>query len=189
VSSSSSSADSSLSTAVASPSNDAGAGGPQQGGDALGDPWPHPIQRRDRMAPEPHRVVVGGVQRQPAHEPLASLAPVSQERRLAEPSGRGDQRQLPRQPVIEAVHQPRAGHETPRRSRQMELGCQQLVRPAGGRVLGRPVGCVSHRAPPAHRRSYYLRPRARRWRRAEDAPGKALVGDASSSPTLLARAL
>ncbi len=50
----------------------------EQGGHALREPGPHAIERGECVAPEPHWVVVAGVQRQPADEPLASLAPVGE---------------------------------------------------------------------------------------------------------------
>ena len=43
--------------------------------DPLGDPGPHPVQRGGDVAPEPHRVVVARVQRQPGDRPPVGAAP------------------------------------------------------------------------------------------------------------------
>jgi hypothetical protein len=44
----------------------------QQRGDLPADPGPHPVERGGGIAPEPGRVVVAGVQRQPGDRPLAA---------------------------------------------------------------------------------------------------------------------
>jgi hypothetical protein len=49
----------------------------EQGDDTLGDPWARPIQRAGDKAPEPDRVVVAGVERQPPNSRCARLAPVA----------------------------------------------------------------------------------------------------------------
>ncbi len=60
----------------------------QQGAQPPGDPWAHPVQRGNGMAPEPTRVVVARVQRQPRGRPTTAPGPVGQQDRLAVP-GRG----------------------------------------------------------------------------------------------------
>ena len=59
-----------------SPSNDAGAAGPEQRADCIPDPRAQPVERADRMAPEPHRVdLLGHIQRQPGHRMAAAPRP------------------------------------------------------------------------------------------------------------------
>ncbi len=74
--------------------------GAEQRADLLADPRPHPVQRGRGMPPEPCRVVVAGVQRQPGHRPPAAPSPVGQQRRLAGPGRGAHQDQPPRQPVL-----------------------------------------------------------------------------------------
>jgi hypothetical protein len=40
---------------------------PEQRAHPLADPRPHPVQRGHRVPPEPGRIVVAGIQRQPGH--------------------------------------------------------------------------------------------------------------------------
>ena len=68
----------------------------------LGEPRPHPVQRGHAMAPEPRRVVIAGVQRQPRHRLLAAPRPVGQQDRLAVPRRGADQHQPARQALVEA---------------------------------------------------------------------------------------
>jgi hypothetical protein len=77
----------------------------QQPGDRTGNPWARPVQCGGDVAPEPHWVVVGLVQRQPGHRPLATPGPVGQQGGLAE-AGRGaDQHQLAGHPLGQPLGQ------------------------------------------------------------------------------------
>jgi len=95
--------------------------------DPLGDPRAHPVQRSGGVAPKPCRIVVGCVQRQPRHRPLAAPGPVGQQGRLAGPGRGADQNQAPGQPLIQRLHQPRAGHEARLRAGHVQLGGQQHI--------------------------------------------------------------
>ena len=48
----------------------------------------------DKVSPEPRRVIVTFVQRDPGDGPVAASGPLAQQRRLAETSRGGDERQL-----------------------------------------------------------------------------------------------
>jgi hypothetical protein len=118
----------------------------QEPGGLLGNPRGDRVQRGGDVAPEPHRVVVSLVQRQPGHRPPAASGPVGQQGRLAEPGRGADQDQLAARPLVQTLQQPRARHEPGPRPWHMQLGRQQRValRP-GSRGEGR--GPLSHRYP------------------------------------------
>ena len=103
---------SSLTSAVTSASNDADARRAQQRADPLGDPRAAPGPARPPHAPEPRRVVVASVQRQPRHRPPAIASPVGQHGRLTEPGRGANQHQLSRQPLAERLDQARARHKS-----------------------------------------------------------------------------
>ena len=73
-------------SAVTSPSNDGGGGGPSSG-PPLGDARAYPVQRSNGMAPEAGRVIVTRIQRQPGRGPLAASYPAGQQGCLARPGG------------------------------------------------------------------------------------------------------
>jgi hypothetical protein len=110
----------------------------QQRGEPLTDRDPRPVQRGGDVAPEPHRVVVAGVQGQPRDRAPGMAGPVAEQAGLAEAGRRTDQRQLPRHPAVEPFQQPGAGEQArPRpRPRQVELGGQQEVGLGRGRLGG-----------------------------------------------------
>jgi len=66
----------------------------EQRGDPLANVDPRPVQRRDDIPPEPHRIVVSGIQRQPGDRPPGMARPVAEQARLPEPRRGADQRQL-----------------------------------------------------------------------------------------------
>ena len=66
-----------------------------------------PVQRGYRVAPEPGRVVVPRVQREPGDRVLAAPGPVSQQDCLAVSGRGGGQDEPPRQALIEPCRQPR----------------------------------------------------------------------------------
>ena len=88
----------------------------QQQADSLPDPRAHPVQRGQRVTPEPHRVVVGCVQRQPGHRPVARRGQVGQQGRLTGPGRGTHQDQPPRQPFTERLYQ---------RGRGTKPGCRR----------------------------------------------------------------
>ena len=90
-------------------------------------PGAGPVERGHRVPPEPGRVVVPRVQRQPGNRPPAAPGPVRQQDRLAV-SGRGaGQDQPSRQALIEPCHQPRPRHLAWARPGQVQLGGQQGI--------------------------------------------------------------
>ncbi len=95
---------------------------PQQRPGPLGDPRVHPVQRRHRVPPKPCRVIVSSVQRQPRHRMGAGPRPVGQQGGLPEPGRRAHQDQPPRQPLIQRLHQPGAGHEPRLQAGHVQLG-------------------------------------------------------------------
>jgi hypothetical protein len=103
----------------------------------LADAGLHAIQRLGHIAPEPDRVVVAGVQRQPGHRRIEAPGPVRQQGRLAEPGRGGDQGQLACHPRGQAGKQPGAGHEAGMWAGNVQLGGQQRIplSDAGGLVL------------------------------------------------------
>ncbi len=121
----------------------------QERGDLLGDPRAQRVQGGGDMAPEPRRVVVGVVQRQPGNRSGIVSGPVGQQGGLAE-AGRGaHQGQLVLMCLGEPVDQPGAGHEAGTGARDVQLGRQQRIRRGGGgRSWGR-CGRLGHRCPPS----------------------------------------
>ena len=90
-----------------------------------------PVQRGYRVAPEPGRVVVPRVQREPGDRVLAVPGPVGEQDRLAVSSRGGGQDEPPRQALIEPRRQPRPWHLAGARPRQVQLGGEQDIRPPG----------------------------------------------------------
>ena len=110
-----------------------------------------PVQRGYRMPPEPGRVVVGRVQREPPGRAATVSDPVGQQDCLAV-SGRGAHQDQPlRQPLIEPLRQPRPGHLARPRPRHMQFGRQQHIPPARAGPRSGRRGRLSHRDPHAHR--------------------------------------
>ena len=91
------------------------------------DPRPGPVQRGHRVAPEPGRVVITHVQRQPRGRELAVPGPVRQQDRLAVPGRPADQDQPACQSRIEPFGQPRPRHQARLRRGHVQLGSQQGV--------------------------------------------------------------
>ena len=120
----------------------------EQRGDPLGDPRPHPLQRGDHMPPEPRRVVVGFVQRQPPNRPPAAPGPVGQQGCLSKARRGADQGKGPRQSLAELAHQAGPGHKARLRPWQVQLGGQQPIQPADPRLRRVPRRRLSHRALP-----------------------------------------
>ena len=102
-------------------------GRPKQRGDPRSDPRPCLVQRRDSMAPEPRRIAISAVQRQPADRSATTPGPVSQQSRLAEPSRCAQQHEPTRQSVAEPIEQPRARHETGLRVGRIQLRGKQNI--------------------------------------------------------------
>ena len=109
----------------------------QQPDDLLGHPRAHPLQGRGHVAPEPDRVVIAGIQRQPGHRPAAGPGPVGQQARLAAPGRGTDQQEPAGQALVQPLHQPRADGEPGPGPGHVQLGREQDVLPGGGR-LGHP---------------------------------------------------
>jgi hypothetical protein len=118
----------------------------ERGGDPLADAGPHPVQRSGHIAPEPGRVVVAFVQRQPGDRLPAAVGPVGQQGRLAEPGRGAHQGQLPLRPLVQPLQQPRADQEPAAGAGPVQLGGQQRI-PLGHAGRG-PAG----RARLSHRR-------------------------------------
>jgi hypothetical protein len=76
---------------------------PEQRDQPLGQAWSGLVQGGDHVAPEPGRVAVAGVQRQPGHRPPVLAGPVGQQDGLAEPGRGADQHQSPRQRLLQPL--------------------------------------------------------------------------------------
>jgi hypothetical protein len=113
----------------------------------LGQSWPGPIQRGDRVAPEPGRVVVPGIQAKPRHRPPPAAGPDGQQRRLAKPRRSANQHQSPRQPRADRLHQARARRKIRPPSGHVQLGGQQDILPGHGNPARGCRGRLSHRRP------------------------------------------
>ena len=113
-----------------------------------GEPRPALIQRGHAMTPEPRRVVIADIQRQPRHRLLAAPRPVGQQDRLAVPRWGADQHQPARQALVEAFCQPRARDQVRARPGHMQLGGQQDISLGGHLRWGRTgrLDHVPHRA-------------------------------------------
>jgi hypothetical protein len=95
------------------------------------------IERDDHIPPEPHRIVVFGVQRQPRHRPPRAGGPAGHQGGLAEAGGRAHKEQLPGHPLVEPFGQTRPAEEFAG-SRDVELGGQEVSSlTACGGVRGR----------------------------------------------------
>ena len=78
--------------------DDADPRGPQHGKRDLAGARVERAKRVDEVGPEPDRVVVAAVERDPGERPCLALerVPIGEQRRLPPPGGRADQRQLAR---------------------------------------------------------------------------------------------
>ena len=100
-------------------------GRPEQRGDPFGDPGPGPVQRGHRVAPEPGRVVVPRVQRQPRGRVPAG--PFGQQHRLAVSGRRAGQDEPSPPALIEPFSQARPGHQVRPRRGPVQLGREQDI--------------------------------------------------------------
>ena len=122
-------------------------GRPDQRADAGADPRAHLVQSGDRVPPEPGRVVVAGIQRQPRHRALAGPRPAGHQDRLAV-SGRGADQDRPlAEPGFELPGQAGPGHQAGPRAGQVQLGGQQDVALRRGSRRRRRCGRISHQEP------------------------------------------
>lgn len=85
------------------------------------------IERNDNVTPEPHRIVVIGIQRQPRHRALRTCGPVGDQGRLAEAGGSAHQDHLPGHPRVESLDQPGSAEAVGTSLRDGELGGDDLV--------------------------------------------------------------
>ena len=108
-----------------------GRGRAEQRGHPFAGPGAGPVQRGHRVVPEPGRVVVPRVQRQPRGREPAAPGPISQQDRLAVPGRPADQDQPPRQAPLQACRQPRPRDHARPRPRHMQLGGEQDIRSRG----------------------------------------------------------
>ena len=156
----------------------------EQRAQPLGDSGPRPVQRGDSMAPEPRRVVVARVQRQPPNRPPATAGPVGQHRRLTEPGRGANQDELPRQPLAERLDQARARHKSRLQAGHVQLGGQQHILPGHGNPGRGRHGLVSHRRPTAQRNQRSsLRPLAAAILRRDAPPPAARCSGRACAPT------
>src|SRR5205823_4932677 len=85
------------------------------------------LQRRDEVVQKAHGIAVVLVERQPG-DPGSMIdvgEPAADERRLAEPGLRGDQRQGTAEPVAQPLEQPGARYQMRARRRSADLRLEQ----------------------------------------------------------------
>ena len=112
-----------------------GDGGRERGGrraghdrtDAVGHAGAHAVERGRDVAPEPHRVVVARVERQPRHRPPVGVRPIGQQARLAEPRRPADQHELALRACLQLPDEPGTRHPARPRLRCAQFGCQQRI--------------------------------------------------------------
>ena len=102
-------------------------GRPEQRGHPFADPGAGPVQRGHRVTPEPGRIVVPLIQRQPGSRVGAAPGPVRQQDRLAVPGRGAYQDQPPGQALIQACRQPRPLHQARPRGGHVQLGGEQDI--------------------------------------------------------------
>jgi hypothetical protein len=103
------------------------------------------------VPPEPRRIVVAGIKRQPRHGPAGCAGP-SPPATPSFPTRPGRRPEpAPCQPLIEGTRQPRARHEAQPRPGYVQLGGQQHVPARRGNAQWSPRGRLSHRRPTAQR--------------------------------------
>jgi hypothetical protein len=129
----------------------------QQCGDTLPDPGVHLVQGGGDVAPEPRRVVVAFVQRQPGDRSRAVVGPVGQQGGLAEPGRGAHQGELAGGALGQPLQQPRAGQEPGAGAGRVQLGGQQHV-PLGHAGRGHAGHGRAGRGRFSHRRLARSRP-------------------------------
>ena len=102
-------------------------GRPEQRAHPLADSRPHPVQRGHRMPPEPGRVVVASIQRQPGHGMPAAPDPLGQQDSLAVPGRGAGQDESSSPALVEPLRQSRARHQIRPQPRHVQLGGQQDI--------------------------------------------------------------
>ena len=117
-------------------------GRPEQRVHPLADPRPHPVQRGHRMPPEPGRIVVASIQRQPGHWMPTAPDPLGQQDSLAVPGRRGEQDKPSHPALVEALRQPRTRHQIWPQPGHVQLGGQQDI---ALRRCGLGCGRLTHR--------------------------------------------
>ena len=100
---------------------------PEQRAHPLADPRPRPVQRGHRMPPEPGRIVIAGIQRQPGDPMPAAPDPLGQQDRLAVPGRRAGQDESSSPALVEPLRQPRARHQIWPQPGHVQLGGQQDI--------------------------------------------------------------
>src|SRR5262249_38825998 len=70
----------------------------KQGADPRGDLRPHPVQRAYGVPPEPHRVIVASIQRQPGHRLATGWPPAGRQTAPSQPAGQSCRTRLGQTP-------------------------------------------------------------------------------------------
>jgi hypothetical protein len=116
----------------------------EQGLDPLTDPGPHSVQGGGDIAPEPRRVAVADIRRQPGHRLPAAPNPIAKQAGLAEAGRRTDQGEGTGRPLAEALQQPWADQEAGPGPGDVQLGRQQAVPLRRRSIRWRGRGRLSH---------------------------------------------
>ena len=97
----------------------------QEGCHLLADPRPNAVERRGNVAPEPRRVVLPGIQRQPCCGVAALASEVPEQRRLAEPGWGAYQDEPTTYRLGKAAEQARTRHDAA--AGDVELRGQEIL--------------------------------------------------------------
>jgi hypothetical protein len=150
----------------------------EEGKHALAHAADGTIERDDHVSPEPDRVVVPCIQRQPGDGPPRGCGPVSEQGGLAEAGGRAHKDHLPGHPLIEPLDQAWSGEVVWAALGDVDLGGEQAISFAG---CGFVRGC---NAGPGHR--VILRVLDRSSRMTESSPRSNELDRTRLSPALWA---
>ena len=120
---------------------------------SLADRGAHRLQRHQRVAPEPDRVVVASIERQPTRRPCPAPGPLREQHSLAV-AGRSDDNDDPiAQPVVEPLSKSRPGDQAGSRPGHMQLGRQQEIPLRSGHLRPGRRRCLRSHQEPSSRTS------------------------------------
>jgi hypothetical protein len=108
------------------------------------------IERGEHRRDQGHRIVVGGLQGDPAERPLVALAPQCQQGRLAVAGRAGDQDDRDSRRRDQAIHQRGPIHDARPQRRHRQLAGDDAPAVAGRAEARRPSGILPLRATDRH---------------------------------------
>ena len=145
---------------------------------APSEPWPYAIDRRRHVPPQPGRIVVAGVERDPCHRGVPARTPVAHRGRLAVPGRGSDERQRAVATGIERLPDARSVDHASTQARERELGLDERGQKGRAARFGSPLRAVSGFRRHSRRQSSH-----QRQARAPGAAGSAYAGSCSGETT------